>query len=169
MKIENYRWLAGVIAAHEDRKLVGRTRLQKEIKLLQSLGLPSTYRYKTHFYGPYSEGLQADIDLITSVGLVNESEQTNANETQTYYVFEANEEAELPSEAFDEFQAALKLMEKNKPVILELAATYVSFREMGEDHESALERLRLKKGKKCGGGNEVEALALLDDLGLPHS
>ena len=34
MNIESYRWLAGLIAAHEGRKIVGRTRLQKTVKLI---------------------------------------------------------------------------------------------------------------------------------------
>lgn len=52
---ERFRWLAGAIAAHKDRKVVGRTRLQKEIKLLQRLGFPTEYSYTLFFYGPYSE------------------------------------------------------------------------------------------------------------------
>ncbi|KKL80241.1 hypothetical protein LCGC14_2006760, partial [marine sediment metagenome] len=45
MSIENYRWLAGLIAAHPERKVVGRTRLQKEVKLLQRCGFPTDYSY----------------------------------------------------------------------------------------------------------------------------
>ena len=38
--VEKFRWLAGVIAAHGDRKVFGRTRLHKTIKLLQARGSP---------------------------------------------------------------------------------------------------------------------------------
>ena len=41
MKTGNFWWLAGVIAAHDGRRVVGRTRLQKTVKLLQRLGLPT--------------------------------------------------------------------------------------------------------------------------------
>jgi hypothetical protein len=51
--------------------------------------------------------------------------------------------------------------------VLELAATYDSFREAGLEHEEALESLRRKKGNKCEGGREEQALALLSKLGLP--
>jgi hypothetical protein len=40
---ERFRWLAAAITAHPDRKVVGRTRLQKEIKLLQRLKFPTEY------------------------------------------------------------------------------------------------------------------------------
>ena len=79
--MESFRWLAGVIAAHPDQQVVGRTRLQKEIKLLQRLGLPTDYSYSTHFYGPYSEELQAEIGLLESIGIVTEEEHTSRDDT----------------------------------------------------------------------------------------
>ena len=62
--MEKFRWLAAVVAAHPEHKVVGRTRLQKTVKLLQRLGAPLDYDYTIHFYGPYSEGVQADIGLL---------------------------------------------------------------------------------------------------------
>jgi hypothetical protein len=52
-------------------------------------------------------------------------------------------------------------------VVLELAATYDTFRVLGSYHRDALVRLRRKKGDKCDGGNEAAALELLGKLGLP--
>ncbi len=70
MSIENYRWLAALVAAHPERKVFGRTRLQKEVKLLQRLGFPTDYSYTIHFYGPYSESLQGDIGLLDAFDFV---------------------------------------------------------------------------------------------------
>lgn len=67
---EKFLWLAAVIAAHPEHKVVGRTRLQKTVKLLQRLGAPMDYDYMIHFYGPYSEGVQADIGLLEAFGFV---------------------------------------------------------------------------------------------------
>ena len=47
---EKFRWLAAVIAAHPGHKVVGRTRLQKTVKLLKQLGAPLDYDYMIHFY-----------------------------------------------------------------------------------------------------------------------
>jgi hypothetical protein len=52
-------------------------------------------------------------------------------------------------------------------VPLELAATYDAFRQMGYDHQHAMERLRWKKGVKCTPENETQALAVLRQLKLP--
>jgi uncharacterized protein YwgA len=162
--IEKFRWLAGVVAAHKGRCVVGRTRLQKTVKLLQRKRFPTDFRYTIFFYGPYSEGLHADIGLLDRLGLVHEEEKTS-HEGNIYYVLTASPDAELPE--IDRFRPMIKRMSEADAVVLELAATYDAFRELGADHTQAIERLRRKKGTKCAGGNEEAALALLRDLVLP--
>src|SRR4051794_6273378 len=95
MDIEQERFLAAVIAAHENRQVVGRTRLQKTIKLLQRLGLPSDYSYTNFFYGPYSEAVQADIRLLEHLGLVHEESHVG-RDGNPYYIFKAEPTAALP-------------------------------------------------------------------------
>lgn len=163
MSIENYRWLAGLIAAHPDRKVVGRTRLQKEVKLLQRCGFPTDYPYLIHFYGPYSEALQADIGLLEAFGLVDETDAIS-KEGNPYYILHAKATAALlEPHVFDE---QIKLLNDAPSVVLELAATYDAFREAGSDHEEAIQRLRRKKGSKCKEGNQEKALQLVAALGL---
>ena len=165
--IERFRWTAGVVAAHEDRCVIGRTRLQKTIKLLQRLGLPTDYTYLNYFYGPYSPELQSDIGLLEQLGLLHEDERPSAqSETGFYYVITADESAELPE--VRGFKEHIEVLEVAAPVVLELAATYDAFREMGADHHEAIARLRRKKGPKCDGGREDQALELLKELSLPH-
>jgi uncharacterized protein YwgA len=161
--IEKFRWLAGVIAAHDGRRVVGRTRLQKTVKLLQRKGFPTDFRYTIFFYGPYSEGLHADIGLLDRLGLVKEEENT-AQDGTTYYILSATAEADLAE--LEPFRSDIAKMEAAKSVVLELAATYDAFREMGSNDTDAIERLRRKKGIKCDNGNEESALALLRDLKL---
>ena len=165
--IEKFRWLAAVIAAHDEHTVVGRTRLQKTIMLLKRLGAPLDYDYMIHFYGPYSEGVQSDIGLLENLGLVSETAQ-NAQDGSTYYVLRANDEAVAlaNSEEVKPFHKAIDRMSEADPIVLELAATYDAFREMGTEHEKAIVRLRRKKGLKCEAGREEAALNLLKDLGL---
>jgi uncharacterized protein len=160
---ERFRWLAGVIAAHPNREVHGRTRLQKTIKLLQRLHFPTDYSYTIHFYGPYSEGLQAEIGLLEAFELVKEDVRHSQDGTP-YYVLCAAPEATMPELAT--YQSVIDTMSRAAPVVLELAATYDSFREAGSDHEEALARLRRKKGSKCEQDNEEKALGLLSDLNL---
>src|SRR5207248_345707 len=86
MKLEKFRYLAAVVAAHPERRIVGRTRLQKTVKLLQRLGLPTDYDYMTYFYGPYSSGVQSDIGLLERLRAVSEEQQTSQDGTPYYVV-----------------------------------------------------------------------------------
>src|SRR5580658_7191699 len=95
MKTEKFRYLAGVIAAHEGRRVVGRTRLQKTIKLLQRVGLPTDYDYQLFFYGPYSEGLKSDLGLLEVLDLVQEEERPSSAHGTTYFTINAKPEADL--------------------------------------------------------------------------
>ena len=165
--MEKFRWLAAVIAAHPDRQLVGRTRLQKTVRLLQRLGAPLDYDYTMHFYGPYSEGVQADIGLLEKFGLVEERECLS-QDGSPYYVLQAND-ASLTDADRDEirrYQEAINNMSEAAPIILELAATYDAFRKMGSDRAEALVRLRRKKGQKCEEGRVEKAMELLEAIGL---
>lgn len=163
MGMENCRWLAGLIAAHPDGKVVGRTRLQKEVKLLQSLGFPTDYSYTIHFYGPYSEGLHSDIGLLEVMGHVTEEEHFS-QDGSPYYIITA--EPGVDRSDVEEYQGKIDEMHAADAVVLELAATYDAFRDTGADHDEALRRLRRKKGSKCDNGNEKAALDLLKNLGL---
>jgi uncharacterized protein YwgA len=163
MKTGNFWWLAGVVAAHKNRQMIGRTRLQKTVKLLQRLGLPTDYLYTIFFYGPYSEGVHSDIGLLEQLGLIKELERQNS-QGEPYFIFQAKEEADLPE--IEPYRQPIALMEDADATVLELAATYDAFREIGSAHAEALDRLRKKKGPKCDDGREGKALNLLRQLNL---
>ena len=162
---EDFQVLAGVIAAHPGRRVVGRTRLQKEIMLLQRVGLPTTYNYGIHFYGPYSDGLHAELGLLERFRLIEQEERTT-RDGSTYYILTATPRVRVIPPEVECVRGVLDLLaaERN-PVVLELAATYDTFR-LGDEHAAALDRLRRKKRSKCEGGNEAAALDLLRRLGL---
>ena len=163
MNYNEFEIVAAVVAAHPKHEIVGRTRFQKTIKLLQRLGLPTQYTFSMHFYGPYSEDLQSDVSLMELFGLVKQDERTAADGIP-YYVFRAIQTEELPD--ISRFEEPIQKMAQAPHVVLELAATYDAFRERGAAPDEALRRLRLKKGAKCEKGREEEALALLKSLNL---
>jgi uncharacterized protein YwgA len=160
----NCWWLAAVIAAHPQRRVVGRTRLQKTIKLLQRVGLPTDYRFAIFFYGPYSEGIVSDVRLLECLGLVRESPMTHADSAGPAYVIEAAEVAERNE--VQTFLPRIERLQQSDLVVLELAATLDAYREMGSEASEALERMRHKKASKWSEDREQRALALLTDLGL---
>jgi uncharacterized protein YwgA len=166
MKTEKFRFLAGVVAAHPEGKVVGRTRLQKTIKLLQRVGLPTDYDFVLFFYGPYSEGIMADLGLLEVLGLVVEEEHPSTHGGTPYYTIQAKPEAVLSE--VGRFHDQINMMAATNAVALELAATYDAFRETGSDHNDAMTRLRRKKGEKCTPPHVDEALSLLGNLGLAN-
>ena len=132
--MEKFRWLAAIVAAHPEYKVVGRIRLQKTVKLLQRLGAPLDYDYMIHFYGPYSEGVQTDIGLLERLELIEEKEKLSRSGMR-YFVLQATDAAKplANHSGILPYQAQIKAMSETDPVVLELAATYDAFREMGVD------------------------------------
>ena len=167
MKTGNCWWLAAVVAEHAGRRVTGRTRLQKTVKLLQRVGLPTDYLFTIFFYGPYSEGVLSDMRLLGQLGLVAEKALPAAEGATPAFEMVAREDAVLAG--MEPWRPALRRMEAADLVVLELAATYDAFRETGSGHDEAMKRLRHKKAAKCTPEREGRALALLRELGLPGS
>ncbi|MFQ3591593.1 MAG: hypothetical protein SNJ82_00170 [Gemmataceae bacterium] len=160
----NCWWLAAVIAAHPQRRILGRTRLQKTIKLLQRVGLPTDYRFAVFFYGPYSESIVSDVRLLECLGLVREWPLCIADGSAPSYLIEASETAQRGE--VERFQPQIRRLQQTDLVVLELAATLDAYREMGSEPAEALERMRHKKASKWTEEREHRALELLADLGL---
>lgn len=163
MVFENWHWLAAIIAGHPNHEVVGRTRLQKTVWLLQRLGMPTDYVYSLHFYGPYSEEVKADIGLAQQFGLITETARRTLDGTE-YFVLSATRDVTLPE--FERFRGFVEQISAEDATVLELAATYDAFRAMHLTHEDALDNLRQMKGDKCASGREKRALDLLRKLNL---
>ena len=80
------------------------------------------------------------------------------------FVLQATGEAEM--EEITRWQKAIAAMQASDLVVLELAATYDAFREMGSDHPEAVARLKHKKSAKWTEDRHARALALLAGLEL---
>lgn len=66
--------LISVFGAHEDNRIEGRTRIQKEICLLKHKSdLPFSFNFKPYYYGPYSEELSKTINTLVGVKLLKET------------------------------------------------------------------------------------------------
>jgi uncharacterized protein YwgA len=164
MAYESFRWLAAVIAAHQNKTVEGRLRLQKTMKLLQRLGFPTNYTFSMYHYGPYSEGIQSDLSLLSSAGVIRENEQ-RYNSGSVRYDITFNRDIALPK--VGRFHEPIKIMEKAEPVILELAATYLAFLEYGLEDEDAIEALKDKKEDKFTKRRFETAMNLLEELEIP--
>src|SRR3989344_3645494 len=56
-------------------KVEGRTRIQKIVYILQYLGYPLNEDFSYSYFGPYSDDLRTEIDMLTSTGMLQETLQ----------------------------------------------------------------------------------------------
>ena len=161
MRVEQFRWLAAVIAAYPGRRLVGRVRLQKTINLLQRRGLPTKYSYITYHYGPYSEGVQADTNLLEHLGLITETKGISMKERE-YSTYEAIEDAFLPD--ISRFKSNIDIIANADATVLELAATFETFLDDGYAEATAWQMVKAKKPTKYSLSKQREAEKLLSSL-----
>ena len=167
MKPERFLYLAAVIAAHEGGELIGRTRLQKTMKLLQRKKFPTNFEFRLHYYGPYSEDIQAEIGLLESTGLVSEDFDVSVGGREySRFKFSADKKNDVPPLDTNQLEL-ISLLGDSDPVVLELAATYDAFRERGISHDRSLALTREKKRAKMTPENERDAMNLLKSLDLP--
>lgn len=166
---ERFLVLAGLIAAHPNGKVIGRTRLQKEVRLLQRVGFPTDYDFMLHFYGPYSESLQTEITLLKHYDLLDEEERISS-EGLPYYILRIKKESlplieDLKSSIQQEYNSEIQLLNDTEAVVLELAATYDAFRDLDLEPDEAVKAVIMKKGKeKCSPENMRKAMELLSNL-----
>ena len=156
-------YLASVIATCKGKRVVGRTRLQKMIFLLQKLKLPSDYSFSMHFYGPYSEDVQADLAVLDLIDVITEIPK--AGDSGQYYVLEIKG-SDFHQIDLSNWRKPIKEMENVQSVVLELAATYIAFRDSGYNAKDAELQVQRMKGLKCDGGNLKASYDLLTELGL---
>lgn len=160
----NFLWLAAVIASHSGRKVYGRIRLQKTVRLLQACGFETDYLFSIHHYGPYSEELLEDVAELERYGLVEEEPEVTQSGHNVYVVKATQNSKYIPS--IEEWRQVIERLEKVDSEILELAATYVEFQGRTGDSRLALKLLKTKKEGKCSRGNLAKMNNLLKSLNL---
>jgi uncharacterized protein YwgA len=162
MNAPRFQWLAAVVAAHPQGTVIGRKRLQKTIRLLQRIDLPTDYCFQFHFYGPYSEEIQSDLELLRELGMVIEERQSS--EASTWFVIRASDGSD--ASLVSQFSREIRAMAGTDADALEVASTYDFYREMGLGHEEAVERTKEKKPSKCSSSNLDAAMKILREIGL---
>ena len=144
---------------------ISRTRAQKLIYLLQRGGLETGYRYRMHFYGPYSDELSSDLELLEGYGILQSEEKERKGDGKPYYILSIGEDADLP-ELDAGFKEKIARFSAYRNDVLEIGATYLELLDMDPDEELAIERLRGKKAEKCTEENLAEMWKLLAEPAL---
>lgn len=111
----------------------GRTKVQKIVFLMQSMGFPFGQRFRYHLHGPYAQSVTNNISQLVKLGLIAESPVEVGLGTRFDYSALPELEGflrELPaseptSPHVDSFDEALAELNAQDPAILELTATAV--------------------------------------------
>ena len=148
-------------------KLVGRTRLQKTIYLLEQLGMGGKFDYTYYNYGPYSREVSEATEFSVIVDRLDEQEKDGFHGVP-YFVLQTDEAAPegLGDLLKEDAEQYLGVMDKFSSIVLELAATIAYLKDIGfKDDEVADKVVELKPAKatpdKLRAANE-----LLGELGL---
>ncbi|MEZ5339381.1 MAG: hypothetical protein R3F46_14110 [bacterium] len=139
---------------------ITRTRAQKLINLLQRAGLETSYRYRMHFYGPFSDELSGDLELLESYGILHSEARERQGDGKPYYILSIDEDADLP-ELDADFQGKVAGISAYSTEVLEIAATYLALLDIDPSPELAMQRLRSKKPDKCTDENLADMRKLL--------
>jgi uncharacterized protein YwgA len=167
MQVGPMDFAVAVIAANEGR-IVGKTRLQKTVYLLQKLCKTDAYSFEYHYFGPYSAELANDIDMASSVAVVKTSEKYGYY-SMPYVVYETEESNATP--VFGDNLASVKKwlhdLESVNAIELELAATWIFLKdEEGMGRTEIEEALRSLKPTKASKDGLRQASSVLRRIGL---
>lgn len=130
---ERYKVLTDVVAATEGKKIVGRTRLQKIICLLQMAGAEFDYDFEYKHYGPYCEALADDMDYSCIFGEVTEKRK-KAGWGGVYSIYSTESKPEN-SDFLNGFQKRILDLcsgTNSNAIDLELAVTAAWLKQDGE-------------------------------------
>lgn len=156
------------IVALNGRRLVGRTRFQKTMYLLQKKGVRIPFDFEYHYYGPYAIELADVLNAAVETGQLSESFGRGYHNT-SYSIFETRKSspAKIGEVSSKEIGDWLRIMRGYTGTDLELASTLLYLHdECGvPSHQLDEEVIQLKPVKSTSGGLK-RAKMLLAELDL---
>lgn len=156
-----------IVALNEDKKLVGKTRLQKTFYLLDQLGMNSGAEFDYHHYGPYSADVASAAEMATLLYDFEAEERHSGARGVSYVAYSSKEEQPKNLGGLPKAQAAAALasMASVSDVVLELAATMVFLQKNGYAKDF-VEEVRERKPLKATEDRLDRAQKLIKKLGL---
>jgi len=144
--------IAEVVSAAGE--LVGRTRLQKTVAILEIAGVGYGFPFEYYKFGPYSEDLVTSADRAVALGYVSEEER-RAGWGGRYSVYRTDEKQTTGNSARD---AMIEIARSADAVALELAVTAAFLAHTGT--QDAWREVAHRKPEKVGGSHLTDAKAL---------
>jgi len=152
------KFIASLISA-SGGKVVGRTRLQKMVCMLNISGYDVGFDFSYHHYGPYSEDLSFAVSDAHALGLIQE-EKRHTDWGTRYSVYEARQEVD--SDEIATISPLLEVMRDADSVELELAVTAAFLKADGVD--SPWDEVRRRKSQKATDTRIQQAQKLYSEI-----
>ena len=129
----------------QTQMISGRKKLQKMVYLLQHYGLDLEMNYVYHHYGPYSAGLQAEVEELVESGFVAEGKtcrgyEYHITEKGIEFLQKLEEEFEVPKISMNDKQ--LDLLGQQSSQFLEVVSTYAFLLAKDYLPEQAVEKVK---------------------------
>ena len=160
--------LVVALIAANDGEIVGKTRLQKTVYLLDACGLDSGFEFDYHNFGPFSSDLAHETDAAISLELIGSKELPGFHEVP-YTVFTSVPGVtvkDLDAFKISDPQEKLDLLEQYSAIVLELASTLHYFKKKIGAREEIEHRVRRLKPLKATPERLEKAWNLLSGLGI---
>ncbi len=156
---DDHQYLLALLAAIKN---IDSPRLQKLVFLLETAGAPLRYRYQMHFNEPYSEDLEADLNLLTTQGFITQEVESSTGKLVIGSTGAATDPQNI-SEGLRPYLHAIAELAKVDARILDFATTFGAWRKFKYDSRDAFERAVRNAGDKK---IDAEGARFLERLGL---
>jgi uncharacterized protein len=174
--------LAQVIAecsrvAAKERAFFGRTALQKIMYFLKALGVPMSYRFTIHHYGPFCQEILRDVEWLLADEVIRDTSERHPKYSN--YSPDTHFDSFIAGfrPGFEEFHETItdvaESMASLRPEYLELLATlhhlYRSLkatRDRGPWKENVLRQIQKLKGDKFSNDEITRTYDLMVEAGL---
>jgi uncharacterized protein YwgA len=146
-------------------ELVGKTRLQKTVYLLENCGLEGEFDFTYHNYGPFSREVEEATEFAVISNRIEQNKKLG-NHGIRYFEFISKEEApnKLGNLDGEMIQESLKSMGGYSSIELELAATIAFLNNSGLDRDLVDGKVEELKPAKATDEKLQRAHNLLSDL-----
>ncbi|MFC5066403.1 hypothetical protein [Flaviflagellibacter deserti] len=155
-----------LLKAMPHKKIDGKKRLQKLAYLMASAGVDCNIQFDLRDYGPFSVEIAQAADYLTFSGLIEEDEQQLGDNNFFMTSYKLIESIPTRPELSHDHVKALAALAKYTTIQLEVAATYLFFRNRGLDEETARQRTVAMKPAKASPAVLAKAPEILGHL--PH-
>jgi len=157
--------VVGLVALNNG-EVVGKTRLQKLVYLLDQCGMESGFEFDYHNFGPFSSELARESDFASETGRLEAREKPGFHEVP-YTTFRTIEPSpqNLGKLQADKARSLLGIMARYTALDLEIAATIDWFKDRS-DRGAVNEQVQSRKPIKATQERLDKGWRLLSELGI---